>query len=144
MKIYHYTKEACLEQIIKDGFIKVAVFQTPFPRLVWLTSEQFVPNFCRPQDTTLSPPRFVDVVYHRFIFDSADTEIKKWTYYQRTVKGAKESVRSFNKRAKELKDNPRKWFISEKALPIREHEKATTDPERNFLIDGQSINCFAP
>ena len=144
MKVYHYTKEAHLERILKDGLIKVTVFQMPFPNLIWLTSESFVPNFCRPQDTTLSPPRFVDVAYHRFIFDSADPPIKKWRYYQRTVKGAKETVRIFNERAHELKDNPRKWFVSEEDLPVKEYEKATADPERNFLIEGQSINYFAP
>ena len=72
MWVYHYTKEVHFEQILKDGLIKVTAFLTPFPSLVWLTSEPFVPNFCRPQDNSLSPPRFVDVAYHRFIFDSAD------------------------------------------------------------------------
>ena len=144
MRVYHYTKEVHLEQILKDGLIKVTAFLTPFPSLVWLTSEPFVPNFCRPQDNSLSPPRFVNVAYHRFIFDSADPAIKKWMYYQRTVKGAKETVEIINKKARELKDNPRKWFVSKNGLTIGQHEKAIADPERNFLIDGQSINYFSP
>ena len=144
MKVYHYTKEFHLERILKDGLIKVTPFQTPFPSLIWLTSEEFVPNFCRPQDITLSPPRFVDVDYHRFVFDSADPVIKRWTHYQRTVKGAKERASKLNTRARELKDNPKKWFVSEVDLPIGRHEKATADPERIFFLDGQSINYFAP
>jgi len=144
MKVYHYTKESHLDKIQGDRFIKVGSAIPPILGLVWLTSEKFVPNICRPQDNTLTPARFVDVGYYRFIFDSLNPLIKRWVSYQRTIKGARESVATLNQTARSLIDNPKKWFVSEVPLPIERHEKATADPEVNFLLDGQSINYFAP
>ena len=86
----------------------------------------------------------MDVGYYRFIFDSLNPLIKRWVSYQRTIKEAKESVAALNRTARDLIDNPKKWFISEVPLRIEKHEKATADPEVNFLLDGQSINYFAP
>ena len=144
MKVYHYTKESHLEKILSDGFIRVDPTIPPILGLVWLTSEKFIPNICRPQDNTLTPARFVDVGYYRFIFDSLNPLIKRWVSYQRTIKGARESVATLNQTARGLIDNPKKWFVSEKPLPIEKHEEAAADPEVNFLLDGQSINYFAP
>ena len=144
MKVYHYTKSCRLDIILEARFIKLGSFLPSIPDLVWLTSEKFVPNICRRQDHTLSPARFVDVDYHRFIFDSSDPLIKRWASYQRAIKGARESVATLDRTARGLKDNPRKWFVSEVPLPIKEHEAATADPEFNFFVDGQPINYFAP
>ena len=144
MKVYHYTKSCCLDIILEARFIKLGSFLPSIPDLVWLTSEKFVPNNCRRQDHTLSPARFVDVDYHRFIFDSSDPLIKRWTSYQRAIRGGKESVATLDRTARDLKDNPRKWFVSEVPLPIKEHEAATADPEFNFFVDGQPVNYFAP
>ena len=144
MKVYHYTKESHLEKILSDGFIQVDPTIPPIPGLVWLTSEKFIPNICRPQDNTLTPARFVDVGYYRFIFDSLNPLIKRWVSYQRTIQGARESVATLNQMARSLIDNPKKWFVSEEPLPIEKHEEAAADPEVNFLLDGQSINYFAP
>ena len=144
MKVYHYTKESHLEKILSDGFIRVDPTIPPILGLVWLTSEKFIPNICRPQDNTLTPARFVDVGYYRFIFDSLNPLIKRWVSYQRTIQGARESVAALNQTARGLIDNPKKWFVSEEPLPIEKHEEAAADPEVNFLLDGQSINYFAP
>ena len=144
MKVYHYTQSFRLDIILEAGFIKLESFLPSIPDLVWLTSEKFVPNICRRQDHTLRPARFVDVDYHRFIFDSSDPLIKRWTSYQTTIRGDRESVATLNKTARDLKDNPRKWFVSEVPLPIGEHEEATADSEFNFFVDGQPVNYFAP
>ena len=146
MKVYHYTKSFCLDIILEAGFIKLETIlpSSSIPDLVWLTSEKFVPNICRRQDHTLSPARFVDVDYHRFIFDSSDPLIKRWASYQRTIRGGRESVATLHRTARDLKDNPRKWFVSEVPLPIGEHEEAIANPEFNFFVDGQLVNYFAP
>ena len=144
MKVYHYTKSCRLDIILEARFIKLGSFLPSIPDLVWLTSEKFVPNICRRQDHTLSPARFVDVDYHRFIFDSSDPLINRGASYQRAIKGGRESVATLDRTARDLKDNPRKWFVSEVPLPIKEHEAATADPEFNFFVDGQPINYFAP
>ena len=144
MKIYHYTKDSQLEKILGAGFIEMCSSLAPIPDLVWMTSEKFIPNLCRPQDHTLSPARFLDVAYYRFEFDSSDPGIKAWFRYQRTIKGGRNAARSLNQRAADLKDNPKRWFISEARLSIGHYEGAVADPEFNFFMDGQSVNYFAP
>ena len=144
MKIYHYTKDSQLEKILGAGFIEMCSSLAPIPDLVWMTSEKFIPNLCRPQDHTLSPARFLDVAYSRFEFDSSDPGIKAWSRYQRTIKGGRKAITSLNQRATDLKDNPKRWFVSEAPLPIGYYEGAMADPEFNFFMDGQSVNYFAP
>ncbi|PPR15431.1 MAG: hypothetical protein CFH37_01474, partial [Alphaproteobacteria bacterium MarineAlpha9_Bin7] len=58
--------------------------------------------------------------------------------------GARERIATLNQTARGLIDNPKKWFVAEELLPIEKHQEATADPEVNFLLDGQSINYFAP
>jgi len=139
MKVYHYTKEFHLERILSDGFIKVAPFVSPISDLVWLTSEEFVPNTARPQNQHADPPRFFDVFkYHRFVFDSSNPLIKPWTTYQKTFE-EKRVVTALNKTAKDLKDKPESWYVSEEPLPIEEYEKATANPDVNVFIGGEWV-----
>jgi len=144
MKIYHYTKECSLKDILAVGFITTHRSLAPIPDLIWLTSEIFVPNLCRPQDHSLSPARFLDGIYYRFEFDSSDPNIKLWGRFQRTVRGGREVVANLHREARDLKDNPKRWYISEKRLLVGKYEVATPDPEFNFFIEGQSVNYFAP
>ena len=87
MKLYHYTQEIYLERILDDGVLNVAETDSALPNVVWLTSEKFVPNICRPQDHSVSPPRFSDVKFHRFVFDSRDSTIRRWAFFRRKIKG---------------------------------------------------------
>jgi len=145
MKLYHYTQEAHLETILSDGFLKLGKVNSLIPNLVWLTSGKFVPNICRPKDQTVSPPRFLDLSFYRFILESKNLPVRRWPLYQRTIKGAREEIMALEQKAVGLKDNPRKWYVSETRIPIASYELAETDPDYNFLIEGGgAINFFAP
>ena len=145
MRLYHYTQELYLATILEDGFLKVADSNAIIPNVVWLTSEKFVPNICRPQDHTVSPPRFSDVTFHRFLFDSKDTSIRRWAFFRRKIKGGREVVAALERKALEMKDNPKKWYVAEMPLKVSGHEIAQTDPDYNFFVEGSgAINFFAP
>ena len=139
MKVYHYTQSFRLDIILEAGFIKLESFLPSIPDLVWLTSEEFVPNTARPQNQHADPPRFFDVFkYHRFVFDSSNPLIKPWTTYQKTFE-EKRVVTALNKTAKDLKDKPESWYVSEEPLPIEEYEKATANPDVNVFIGGEWV-----
>ena len=109
MKLYHYTQEVYLERILEEGFLKLTETDSIIPNVIWLTSEKFVPNICRPQDHLVSPPRISDVKFHRFLFDSRDSSIRPWVFFRRKIKGAREHIGALEQRALEMKDNPKKW-----------------------------------
>ena len=145
MKLYHYTQEAHLEMILSDGFLKLGKADSLVPNLVWLTSGKFVPNICRPKDQTVSPPRFLNLKFYRFILESKNLSVRRWPLYQRRIKGAREGIMALEQKAVGLKDNPRKWYVSETRIPIASYELAETDPDYNFFIEGGgAINFFAP
>ena len=145
MKLYHYTQEIYLERILDDGFLNVAETDSVLPNVVWLTSEKFVPNICRPQDHSVSPPRFSDVKFHRFVFDSRDSTIRRWAFFRRKIKGAREHIGALEQKALDMKDNPRKWYVAEVPLKVSVNESAQTDPDYNFFVEGSgAINFFAP
>ncbi len=145
MRLYHYTQEINLKKILQDGLLHAADSGPHIPKVVWLTSEKFVPNICRPKDESASPPRFMDVKFYRFLFDSKDLEIRRWTVFQRTLRGGREEVRALEEKALGLKDNPKKWYIAETPLRISEYEHAETDPDHDFFVEGSgAINFFAP
>lgn len=144
MMLYHYTDESRLENILSDGVLKLGDVAEPIPKLIWLTSERFVPNICRAQDHSVSPPRFMDTTFYRFVFDSKNFPVQRWSSFRRTIKGAREQARKLEEKAKSLKDNPRKWYISRTELLVSSYEVAETDPDYNFLVEGGAINFFAP
>tara|TARA_Y100000588_G_C13741402_1_gene705736 strand:+ start:127 stop:564 length:438 start_codon:yes stop_codon:yes gene_type:complete len=145
MRLYHYTQERYLESILGDGFLKLGRPVSSIPNVIWLTSEKFVPNICRPQDHSVSPPRFSDVKFHRFLFDSKDPSIRRWSLFRRKIKGVRGDVMALEQKALDLKDNPRKWYVAEIPLQVATHENAETDPDYNFFVEGSgAINFFAP
>ena len=144
MTLYHYTSESRLENILRDGILKLGDAVAPIPRLIWLTSERFVPNLCRSQDHSVSPPRFVDTTFYRFVLEEKNIPVQRWSSFRRSIKGAREQVIAIEEKAKGLKDNPRKWYISQTELSISSYELAETDPDYNFLVEGDAINFFAP
>lgn len=133
--------------ILSDGFLKLGKGGSLVPNLIWLTSGKFVPNICRPKDQTVSPPRFLDLKFYRFILESKNLSVRRWPLYQRTIKGAREEIMALEQKAIGLKDNPRKWYVSESRIPITSYELAETDPDYNFFVEGEgggAINFFAP
>lgn len=136
MKVYHYTKEQHLPRILESGVLKLeepyigAGVRTLRPEqcLLWMTADIYVPNTARPVSTSYSGPLpYLDINWVRFVFDSDDPRIFKWTAYSKNIRGSKWKAHMKNMAARQG-DDIRLWWVSPEPLEIGDYEKATVSP----------------
>ena len=136
MRVYHYTKEDHLSKILKAGVLDIekadigggARIIRPEQCLLWLTSEEYVPNTARPKDRSFgSNGGYLDINWLRFVFDTNDPRIHKWTIYQKKIRGSKYKA-TMKRIAKDEGDNPKLWWVSAVPLEIGDYEEASVRP----------------